>query len=77
MRILQSRIRSEIGRTCPLNHGVFPSTNLVGQIVRSQPLVFLLSCKYILGEGCLVTGKAKGLGRTLVEGGVTEEGVFP
>ena len=48
VRILQSRICSEVGRTCPCNHGVFPSFNLVGKIVRFQPSVFLLSCKRIL-----------------------------
>ena len=55
MRILQSRICSEVGRTCPCNHGVFPSFNLVGKIVRFQPSVFLLSCKRILFDkvgGC-------------------------
>ena len=45
-------IRSKIGRTCPRNLGLFPNVNLGGQMRWSQPLVFLLSCKYILCEGC-------------------------
>ena len=77
VRILQGRIRSVVGRTCPGNHGVSPMPIWLARWYGFNLWFFFCLVNTSFAKVASVTRKAIALGRTLKEGGVTEVDSFP